>query len=167
MYTVLIVVYVLVSVSLVGLVLIQHGKGADAGAAFGSGASGTVFGARGSANFLSRSTAWLAVVFFALSLALAYLVRGQQAAPRSVVDVEPPAAKIELPAAPVSPAPPAAVVPKTDAAPAPAAATVAPKTDAVVAPAAAAPAQPKTDAAPVAAPAPATAPPVEPAPQAK
>lgn len=156
MYTVLIVVYVLVSVGLVGLVLIQHGKGADAGAAFGSGASGTVFGARGSANFLSRTTAWLAVVFFALSLGLAYMVRGQQsAAGHSVVDTTAPApaAKIELPAVPATPAaPPAApapVVPKTDAAAAPAATPPAepkiepktePKTDA--APAAAAPAAP-------------------------
>jgi len=114
MYTFLIVVYVLVSVSLVGLVLIQHGKGADAGAAFGSGASGTVFGARGSANFLSRSTAWLAAVFFALSLILAYFLHGR-AAPHSVVDTTPaqPAAVLEVPA-PV----PAAPTPKTDAAPA-------------------------------------------------
>ena len=66
----------------IGLVLIQHGKGADAGAAFGSGASGTVFGSRGSANFLSRTTAWLAAVFFALSLVLAYFMHGR-AAPHS------------------------------------------------------------------------------------
>jgi len=114
MYTFLIVVYVLVSASLIGLVLIQHGKGADAGAAFGSGASGTVFGARGSANFLSRTTAWLAALFFALSLVLAYFMHGR-AAPHSVVDAVPakPAATVELPA-PVPVAPTA----KTDAAPA-------------------------------------------------
>lgn len=64
MYTVLVVIQVLVAIALIGLVLIQHGKGADAGAAFGSGASGTVFGAKGSANFLSRSTAILALLFF-------------------------------------------------------------------------------------------------------
>lgn len=86
MYTILVVVQVLVAVSLVGLILIQHGKGADAGAAFGSGASGTVFGSRGSANFLSRSTAWLATVFFCVSLALAYLVHGQRDVGDSVVD---------------------------------------------------------------------------------
>lgn len=76
LYTILVVVQVLIAVSLVGLILLQHGKGADAGAAFGSGASGTVFGARGSANFLSRATAALATVFFAVSLSLAYLVSG-------------------------------------------------------------------------------------------
>ncbi|MFA5940274.1 MAG: preprotein translocase subunit SecG [Sinimarinibacterium sp.] len=78
MYTVLVIVQVLVAVALVGLILLQHGKGADAGAAFGSGASGTVFGSRGSANFLSRATSWLATVFFAASLALAYLVHGER-----------------------------------------------------------------------------------------
>lgn len=76
LYTILVVVQVLIAVSLVGLILLQHGKGADAGAAFGSGASGTVFGSRGSANFLSRATAALATVFFAVSLSLAYLVSG-------------------------------------------------------------------------------------------
>ena len=72
-YGLLLVVQVAVSIALIALVLMQHGKGADAGAAFGSGASATVFGARGSANFLSRSTAFLAVVFFLNSLTLAYL----------------------------------------------------------------------------------------------
>lgn len=76
LYTILVVVQVLIAVSLVGLILLQHGKGADAGAAFGSGASGTVFGARGSANFLSRATAALATLFFAISLSLAYLISG-------------------------------------------------------------------------------------------
>jgi len=97
MYTVLIVFYVLISAALIGLVLIQHGKGADAGAAFGSGASGTVFGARGSANFLTRATAWLAAVFFVLSLTLAYIVHGRAVA-HSVVD------SVPAPAAPVAPA---------------------------------------------------------------
>ena len=86
MYTLLVVFHVLVSVALIGLVLIQHGKGADAGAAFGSGASGTVFGSRGSANFLSRMTAWLAGAFFVLSLALAYIVHGRSGNAGSVVD---------------------------------------------------------------------------------
>lgn len=86
MHTFLVVLQVLVAVALIGLVLIQHGKGADAGAAFGSGASGTVFGSRGAANFLSRATAALAFVFFASSLALAYWVGGRGAAPTSVVD---------------------------------------------------------------------------------
>lgn len=86
MHTVLVVVQVLVAVALIGLVLIQHGKGADAGAAFGSGASGTVFGARGAANFLSRTTAWLAAAFFASSLALAYLVSDRSSGSGSVID---------------------------------------------------------------------------------
>ncbi|MGB0956088.1 MAG: preprotein translocase subunit SecG [Panacagrimonas sp.] len=85
MYTALVVAQVLIAISLIGLILIQHGKGADAGAAFGSGASGTVFGARGASNFLTKGTAWLAVAFFGVSLALAYLV-SHQSGPESVVD---------------------------------------------------------------------------------
>lgn len=71
--TLLLVVHVLIGAMIVGLVLVQRGKGAETGAAFGSGASATVFGAKGSANFLSRSTAVLATMFFATSLGLAYL----------------------------------------------------------------------------------------------
>jgi preprotein translocase subunit SecG len=71
--TVLLVAQVLMAISLIGLILIQHGKGADAGAAFGSGASTTVFGSQGSGNFLSKSTGILAFFFLANSLALAYL----------------------------------------------------------------------------------------------
>jgi preprotein translocase subunit SecG len=70
--TVLVGVHVLVAAALVGLVLLQHGKGADMGAAFGSGSSGSLFGAAGSANFLSRTTAVLATVFFLSSLGLTY-----------------------------------------------------------------------------------------------
>ena len=70
--TLLIVVQVLCAIALVILVLLQHGKGADMGAAFGSGASGSLFGATGSANFLSRSTAGVATVFFIATLGLAY-----------------------------------------------------------------------------------------------
>jgi preprotein translocase subunit SecG len=72
MQTVLVVVHLLLAIGLVGLILIQHGKGADMGAAFGSGASATVFGSRGASNFLSRTTAVLATLFFVTSLALAY-----------------------------------------------------------------------------------------------
>jgi preprotein translocase subunit SecG len=72
METFILIVHVLAALTLVGLVLLQHGKGADVGAAFGSGASGSVFGASGSANFLSRTTAILAVVFFVTSLGLTY-----------------------------------------------------------------------------------------------
>ena len=73
MYQVIIIGHVLVGLTVIGLVLMQHGKGADAGAAFGSGSSGTVFGAQGSASFLSRTTAVLAAVFFSTSLGLAVL----------------------------------------------------------------------------------------------
>ncbi|WP_420426999.1 preprotein translocase subunit SecG [Algiphilus sp.] len=74
MYTALVAIQVLVSLALIAFVLLQQGKGADAGAAFGAGASGTVFGSRGSANFFSRATAVCAVLFMSISLALAYLV---------------------------------------------------------------------------------------------
>jgi preprotein translocase subunit SecG len=70
---VLIVLHVLVALGIIGLVLLQHGKGADMGSGFGGGASGSLFGATGSANFLSRATGILAAIFFALSLALAYV----------------------------------------------------------------------------------------------
>jgi len=72
MQTILSVIHMLLAVGLVGLILLQHGRGADAGAAFGSGASATVFGARGSASFLSRTTAALATGFFLTSMALGY-----------------------------------------------------------------------------------------------
>lgn len=72
MQTILTVLHLFLAIGLIGLVLMQHGKGADAGAAFGSGASGTVFGASGAGNFLSRSTAILATLFFITSIALGY-----------------------------------------------------------------------------------------------
>jgi preprotein translocase subunit SecG len=83
--SIILIAHVLISVSIIGLVLLQKGKGADAGAAFGSGASGTVFGARGSSNFLSRSTGLLATAFFATSLSLAYL-GSRQAPTESLMD---------------------------------------------------------------------------------
>ena len=70
--TVVLAVQILTALGMIGLILLQHGKGADMGAAFGSGASGSLFGATGSANFLSRTTAVLAAVFFVCTLALAY-----------------------------------------------------------------------------------------------
>ena len=100
---------IITALVMIGLVLIQHGKGADAGAAFGSGASGTVFGARGSANFLTRATAVCATIFFVVSLSLAYLVQGRKAAD-SVVDVVKPVSPnvTVVPEAPKAPgAPPA------------------------------------------------------------
>src|SRR5512136_1116821 len=71
--TLLLTLHVLVAIAVCGFVLLQHGKGADMGAAFGSGASGSLFGAAGSANFLSRTTAILAAVFFVTSLALTWV----------------------------------------------------------------------------------------------
>lgn len=78
--TIVLAVQMLTAIVMIGLVLVQHGKGADMGAAFGSGGSGSLFGASGSANFLSRTTGVLAAVFFACTLALAYFGNAQ---PRS------------------------------------------------------------------------------------
>jgi preprotein translocase subunit SecG len=94
--TLAVVFHVLLAAGIVGLVLLQRGKGADAGAGFGAGASGTVFGARGSASFLSRTTAVLATLFFLTSLGLSYLF-SQQKAPTSVFDTLP---QQEAPAVP-------------------------------------------------------------------
>ncbi len=84
----LLTLHVLLGLSLVTLVLLQHGKGADAGAAFGSGASATVFGARGVATFLSKTTAVLATLFFFTSLGLGYLFLNQEG-PGSVMERAP------------------------------------------------------------------------------
>lgn len=76
-FTITLTVHIVVGLSVIGLVLVQHGKGADMGAAFGGGASGSLFGATGSANFLSRATAVLATIFFLTSLGLAYMAGKQ------------------------------------------------------------------------------------------
>ena len=73
MENLILIVHVVVSLAVIGLVLIQHGKGADAGAAFGGGSSGSVFGARGSSNFLTRATSISVTVFFCTSIALAFV----------------------------------------------------------------------------------------------
>ncbi len=86
LHSVVLIAHVVISVAIIALVLLQRGKGADAGAAFGSGASGTVFGAKGSANFLSRTTAALATLFFVTSLSLAYLGSRQTTASQSLMD---------------------------------------------------------------------------------
>ena len=95
------IVHVLAAVGVIGLVLLQHGKGADMGAAFGSGASGSLFGASGSANFLSRATAILATVFFLTSLTLTYF-SGHRVKPAGVMATQKavmqPAAPVTLPA---------------------------------------------------------------------
>jgi preprotein translocase subunit SecG len=85
MQTLLTVFHIFLAVGLVGLILIQHGKGADMGAAFGSGASGTVFGAKGSASFLTRTTAILATLFFVTSIAMGYYAT-QREAPKGVME---------------------------------------------------------------------------------
>jgi len=118
--TLAVVFHVLLAASIIGLVLIQRGKGADAGAGFGAGASGTVFGARGSGSFLSRTTAILATLFFLTSLGLSYLF-SQQTAPSSVVDRVQPAPAMPAPTNTVPgllPSVPAEQAPANDAAPA-------------------------------------------------
>ena len=85
LYSILLAIDVLLAIGIIALVLLQHGKGADAGAAFGSGASATVFGARGSTSFLSRATGVLAALFFLNSMSLAYLA-SHQPTDQSVVE---------------------------------------------------------------------------------
>ena len=102
--TIILTVQMLAAIAMIGLVLIQHGKGADMGAAFGSGGSGSLFGATGSANFLSRTTAILATVFFACTLGLAYFGNLRPTTSSSVLDAVPAAAPAQAvqPAAPAS-----------------------------------------------------------------
>ena len=146
LFNLVIVVQVISALAIIGLVLLQHGKGADMGAAFGSGASGSLFGASGSSNFLSKSTAVAAAVFFASTLALAYMGNTRTVAtsggvmermnnpannagsavpntttPAAPVNDVPAAPTAGVPAAPAAPATaPAADVPAAPAAPAPA-----------------------------------------------
>ena len=146
LFNLVVVVQVISALVIIGLVLLQHGKGADMGAAFGSGASGSLFGASGSSNFLSKSTAVAAAVFFASTLALAYMGNTRTVAtsggvmermnnpannagsavpntttPAAPVNDVPSAPTAGVPAAPAAPATaPAADVPAAPAAPAPA-----------------------------------------------
>jgi len=104
---VILAIHVIAAAGLIGLVLLQHGKGADMGAAFGSGASGSLFGASGSANFLSRTTGILAAVFFLTSMGLTY-VTSHKPQSGSVMEghkVEQPAAPATAPAKPAETAP--------------------------------------------------------------
>ena len=107
MQTILVVFHLFLSLGLVGLILIQHGKGADMGAAFGSGASATVFGARGSASFLSRTTAALATLFFLTSMTLAYFSSKSTEAPGLMDQLASPpvAEEVQLPPSEVPVAP--------------------------------------------------------------
>jgi preprotein translocase subunit SecG len=86
---IILIVHTLIALGIIALVLLQRGKGADAGAGFGAGASGTVFGARGSGSFFSRATAVLAAAFFASSLTLAYLSSQRSVAPESLLETAP------------------------------------------------------------------------------
>lgn len=85
LFSIVLTIHILVALAIIGLVLMQHGKGADMGAAFGSGASGSLFGATGSANFLSRTTGILAAVFFVTSLTLAYVASNKPKTTGSVM----------------------------------------------------------------------------------
>lgn len=118
----LLVVHLIVAVTLCGLVLLQHGKGADMGAAFGSGSSGSLFGASGSANFLSRTTAALAAVFFLLSLGLTYLgsLHGKSKDPvqQGIMGDVPVTKSVEIPKEVPATAPVPAPAPGKDSAPA-------------------------------------------------
>jgi preprotein translocase subunit SecG len=111
--TIVLAIQMLSAIGMIGLVLVQHGKGADMGAAFGSGGSGSLFGASGSANFLSRSTGVLAAVFFACTLALAYFGNAQ---PRSSGSSVLEKASVVAPAPAASAATGAAQIPGTSAA---------------------------------------------------
>jgi preprotein translocase subunit SecG len=113
LFSLLLTVHILVALGIIGLVLMQHGKGADMGAAFGSGASGSLFGATGSANFLSRTTGVLAAVFFFTSLSLAYVASSKPKTTGSVMEEtvqsqpvsKPAAAGDEAPATPANAGP--------------------------------------------------------------
>ncbi len=89
MQTTVLIIHTLIALAIIGLVLLQRGKGADAGAAFGAGASGTVFGSRGTTSFFSRATAVLATAFFASSLTLAYLSSQRGSGPESLLESVP------------------------------------------------------------------------------
>ena len=110
--SIVLALHVLVALSVIGFVLLQHGKGADMGAAFGGGSSGSLFGAAGSANFLSRTTALLATVFFVTSIALTWF-GSREGTPQGVMDkgvmerTLPPATPTDVP----QPAAPASAVP--------------------------------------------------------
>lgn len=108
LFPLVLTLHILIGLSVIGLVLIQHGKGADMGAAFGGGASGSLFGASGSANFMSRTTAVLAAIFFLTSLGLSYMATNRVKGPVSVMDT------VKTESAPPLPTPPGAP-PKTEA----------------------------------------------------
>ena len=131
MLNLLMAVQMISAVVMVGLILLQHGKGADMGAAFGSGSAGSLFGASGSANFLSRVTAVLATVFFACTLALAYFGNARPAGGGSLLERAPATSAPAAPAtsAPAAPAPASQIPSGGASAPATPAAPAAPATN--------------------------------------
>jgi len=119
--TVLLAVQIISALGMIGLILVQHGKGADMGAAFGSGGSGSLFGASGSANFLSRTTGVLAALFFICTLALAYFGNARPASSGSVLErsaITTPAGQIPGSSASAPASAPAAAVPAVPVVPA-------------------------------------------------
>lgn len=87
LYQVLIIIHLIVALCLIGLVLIQQGKGADMGASFGAGSSATLFGSSGSGNFLTKATKWLAIAFFAISLVLGNLTANREKGTDDLIDL--------------------------------------------------------------------------------
>ena len=114
MLTLILVVQMLSALAMIGLILIQHGKGADMGAAFGSGGSGSLFGATGSANFMSRTTGVLAAVFFVCTLALAYFGNLTPTSSGSVLEGAAVTAPAPVDNSPAAQIPGNAPAPKTD-----------------------------------------------------
>jgi preprotein translocase subunit SecG len=98
MYEILLVIYLIVALSLIGMVLIQQGKGADMGSSFGAGASATVFGSSGAGNFMTKTTTVLATVFFVLSIVLGNLTTGQIKKTDEWENLEAPAKSVVVPA---------------------------------------------------------------------
>ena len=134
--TIVLVVQIVTALGMIGLILLQHGKGADMGAAFGSGASGSLFGATGSANFLSRTTAVLAAVFFVCTLALAYFSHSvKPASSGSVLEGTAPAGAPAAPASGAAPAPANQIPAGASTVPAPQGPATTPATTAPVVPA--------------------------------
>ena len=104
METLVWILHIIASFAVIGMVLLQHGKGADMGAAFGSGSAGSVFGSSGSANFLSRATAIAVTIFFLTSMALTYFAFAKQHAPMTLKELAP--AQTQAPVVPQAPAVP-------------------------------------------------------------
>lgn len=113
---VILVVHVVAALVIIGLVLLQHGKGADMGAAFGGGSSGSLFGATGSANFLSRTTAVFAVIFFSTSLGLAYVATHRPKPSGGVMDAVKEQPAVPVPSAPGQPDAAKSAAPETNSA---------------------------------------------------